>query len=340
MASEPTLVQTKAARRAAENDTDLLPRPCATTNLAASCFINATFLAVLALTPLRQHLQGFWHDQDNETFAQLLRVAQNSINSAESPALVRTVGSSAERLAATLLAFLTPPMTARVPLLLTDRYYHGVQEDAEEFLRRMLFAEDHETELQHLSYSIRQEFLVCRNCAARQELGHPTPVDVLQLELRPQGRLCTSIADALTAHLQPEEVFDDLQSWRGGCPTCSNNERPTRGSMYYQAPDALLIQLKRWTSHRAEDALLHQVHPDSTITFADRTYHLVSVVSHIGQSVHHGHYTATIKYPTPEGDWWHYNDDRSSRTSSPAVYRRSEEHIYLAFYEKSTWGQS
>ena len=227
-------------------------------------------------------------------------------------------------------------MRARLPCLMTDAYYHGVQEDAEEFLSGMLFAEDHETELRRLCSLTHQALLICARCGERVELGRPELLTILQLSLTTLAHLHTSIAEALAAHLNPEQVDVDLECWREGCPGCRSTDRPMRQSTYTVAPDVLLIQLKRWSSHRAEDALLHQVHPDETIALADATYNLVSVVSHIGVSAHGGHYTATIKYPTPEGDWWYYNDAHSEFTISPALGMRGEEHYYMAFYEKSS----
>ncbi len=244
------------------------------------------------------------------------------------------MGSCAERLAATFRAFLTPPMNARLPLLLNARHYDGRQEDAEEFLRKMLFADDCEPEVTRLCHTQMQSFLICKRCDMAFDYGGPENVDILQLPLHAHGHLYTSIAQALAALLVREEVDRDLEAWRAGCAVCSSTESPWRQARYTVAPEVLLIQLKRWSSHRAADVLLHKVHPEATITFADATYNLVSVVSHIGHSAHHGHYTATIKYTTTQGDWWYYNDAHSSLTISPADVLRDEEHIYLALYEK------
>ena len=58
-------------------------------------------------------------------------------------ALFNKPDTNEQRLAATFMAALTPPQSSsQRPYLLTDLYYGGHQEDAQEFISRLLFSQD------------------------------------------------------------------------------------------------------------------------------------------------------------------------------------------------------
>ena len=100
----------------------------------------------------------------------------------------------------------------------------------------------------------------------------------------------------------PPERLDNVET---ACARCGSHSFMKEHSVTV-APDVLMICLNRWTD--AAQPQLHCVEPAHTLEFADNTYALRSVVSHLGVSQHKGHYVAVTRHDTTGGAWWMYND--------------------------------
>lgn len=61
------------------------------------------------------------------------------------------------------------------------------------------------------------------------------------------------------------------------------------------------------------------------------SYQLVSIVSHIGQTAHSGHYLCDA-YDDAKDCWWHFNDDVVQKRTKYEVFQQRETTGYLFFY--------
>ncbi|XP_023232746.1 ubiquitin carboxyl-terminal hydrolase 37-like [Centruroides sculpturatus] len=61
------------------------------------------------------------------------------------------------------------------------------------------------------------------------------------------------------------------------------------------------------------------------------SYQLVSIVSHIGQTAHSGHYLCDA-YDNAKDCWWHFNDDVVQKKTKYEVFQQRETTGYLFFY--------
>ncbi|XP_062395679.1 ubiquitin carboxyl-terminal hydrolase 37-like [Sardina pilchardus] len=68
------------------------------------------------------------------------------------------------------------------------------------------------------------------------------------------------------------------------------------------------------------------------------TYHLASVVSHLGDSMESGHYICDVA-ERDGSDWLCFNDSMVSRKSKEDVLQDRESTAYLLFYVKSEGGE-
>ena len=113
-------------------------------------------------------------------------------------------------------------------------------------------------------------------------------------------------------------------------------------------PQVLVLILKRYKFvERAlgvVDGPYSINHPVATTEVLDvqgHLYDLRSVIVHLGESVHSGHYIALAKHETNTGTWWLYNDAErreatAEQVSTTCRFVRGREQMksYVLFYEK------
>ena len=114
---------------------------------------------------------------------------------------------------------------------------------------------------------------------------------------------------------------------------------PLKTSTIMQAPNTLIIQLKRWKWHeqtQIAEVTAHGVLPTERLSLGNHTYVLRAVVSHEGDaSPHAGHYVAIIQ----RHDAWWICDDAVTELASPQEVRtgcRRERggRAYIVVYDK------
>jgi len=205
-------------------------------------------------------------------------------------------------------------MTAALyPNLIAERFYHGDQEDAAEFLTRLLVNDL--ASLQHLFQTPKRALLCCQEAAClfeRTVHGElQRPVSHYLSLLRPDGTIIDSVQEALSHYPYDEDVSHQFV-WR--CGRCGSVEPPRKRYVIDACPPVLLLFLDRWVDEeiggqrRRRRNLLHAVEASREVDFHGSQYDLQSVVIHVGPDPNHGHYVAIAKHATANGDWWLYDD--------------------------------
>ena len=261
-------------------------------NLGSSCFINASVQAVLGV-----------------------------------PVLVRKLAaptSETERHLQDVLNSMHLGQARRIPEPFTRTSYNGRQEDAAEFLVRLL------DDCEGLQLSLRgQEVprLLCQHCGH----GRNLPADSflhLQLTLQYEAPLL-SVQEAIDRYLQQRHIADDFRGWSCWQSECINKELaedpPLWSTNITQWPEVLMLSLKRWNTERR--MLAHKVDCTDALVVGDRTYRLQSLVAHIGASADSGHYVA---YRRQEKHVLKCNDQIV--TILPDFVLPAEEKAYILYY--------
>ena len=322
--------------------TDDKPRPFY--NLGNSCFINAALTALFGSATFRRIISQLFHDDEARLRTHLWSTAISiSGNHREKPHERNFTNEN--RLAVTYAATLRAPTPtdnvvrgkAIVPYLFTHHYYHGNQEDTNEFLQNVLNI-DEAPHLFRACEGLDSPLLRCRLCASERATT-PEWFNWLNLPLLRGDQVHQSMQQAVDAYFEPELLKDRDTSFRCANPACRTAQLPYKVSQLTIAPQVLCIQLKRWQTHRVEDAILHNVHCDEDLVCQGFRYELHSVICHMGTTPKTGHYTCRIRYPASNGTWWYYNNSTRRTATAGEIHTTSKimgnvERSYLAFYEK------
>ena len=310
-------------------------------NLGNSCFLNASLTAIFSVKRIQVFLRDVWSSETPAADREALEViALNLVrDQSKRTALFEKPDTNEQRLAATFMAALTPPQSSsQIPYLFTDLYYAGHQEDAQEFISKLLFSQDLETRLierrtriERLCITGHRDYLQCLDCDCRRAAGGDGVLEnMLHLPLRrtSDGTLITSVQDAVDTFFEEEELTDT--DFRFQCDSCMSTKRPTKGVEILSKPEVLIIHLVRWQNANAHGALLHHVDPTTNLILQGSRYKLVSFIHHIGESADRGHYTATVRDLSSSGMWLYYNNS----FVAPAGRRELGDHkLYICFYE-------
>ncbi|MCS5671004.1 MAG: hypothetical protein NZ577_04010, partial [Vicinamibacterales bacterium] len=333
-----------------------------------SCWLNAALQLLLAvpaftdlfrsefereqlryLVPQQHGLQSLWsaahfngsvHDQENKQ----IRVASGN------------GASTLDRLAVTHHATIQGRSAdgkdirgkSLLPLLFTDVYYTGVQEDAAEFLLREIFTEEksHLRSLVYGEYSLHRMY--CRNpsCTferpvAAQSQEEQTFVSwELHIPDANTGRE-DSVQAAIDDYLQPE-VMDERFKWN--CPKCDSHEPPRKSRDIARMPRVLLLTMNRGKPVLRGDGsvVMELQHTNTfvnkTITVGKTNYTLAANILHSGQRTDEGHYIAIARHGKV---YWKYNDSiRREAKATEVEGDLSEEKsgvfkTYILAYSKS-----
>ena len=260
-----------------------------------------------------------------------------------------TTCDNSVRLAVIFRACLQPPRAAEiVPRLLTDRYYGGQQEDAVEFLQTAFLEHTLEArpatsggvrpqsramQLTQLCEGGRQYSMRCATCGHMTEPGPEEKFTIVDLAVTSEdgARTFATVDEAMTHYLLPETLPADF---RFQCEACASVAAPQRSVHLSRHPQVLIVQLKRWNPDNLDEPLQHVVRPDSRLDVSGVVYTLAGFVCHLGNSIRHGHYTACVRYPNSEGEWWHYDDARTNLARPAHLNAQPGAKLYLAFYER------
>ncbi|CAE7285846.1 Usp17le [Symbiodinium sp. KB8] len=268
------------------------------TNLGSSCFINAGLQALLEVPGLR----GLLTRENGQTEWALIQVL-DSVTTSTSPL---------------------------VPRQITDLYYNNRQEDAAEFLVRLLG----DCCGAHVRFQGQEQpRFCCTYCDFSRPL-QPEPFLTMQLPLK-SDRLLVSVQEALDSYLQQQTLQDDVLHW-----TCRNaaclmagkaGDPPFHTTEVKTWPEVLLLSLNRWD--RVHGLLDHDIYCNESLSNDGAQYQLKAVVTHIGQTAASGHYVCYRA--CPEG-FRKFDDTRISTLpgQSTSFVTSAQEKVYILLYVK------
>ena len=307
-------------------------------NLGQSCFINASLTALYGPQRIKSLLYNLYQLRHDEYNMGLWNVAMSPTGlSRESDYALFT---NDDRLAVSYAScFHAPRGQMLVPRLFTNRYYHGQQEDAHEFLCDMLGAAP---EVNALLLGDDTATLMCPHVSCRVQIPkvRPDPFGQLNLKLvddRTQPpRIVTSVQEAINLYFAPAPVDDDLWEDR---PCAHVGLPPVQQHVITKFPQVLLLTLGRWND--LHNIISNHIVPDETLTVQGKIYVLRSVINHMGSTAHSGHYFCYMRHETPHGSWWYYNDNGVRRLLQGNELKdgrqpgaiRCEGKTYILFYE-------
>jgi len=225
----------------------------------------------------------------------------------------------------------TPLVTKKFFDSMTPKYFSAQplpegQQDAEEFLRRLI--EDASTHSD--AFNFRQPSVITCNTCYNQR-GDSIPFDPetkqelfstsLQLALPTEDKLF-ALKDLLDNHFKPEKIHGKNKV---KCDTCNKKQISTKQFKLESLPKILMIQLKRFdytkgiaskittaVSFPKKDLTLNTHATEDKETAAERSYDLVGIIYHNGDSIGRGHYVSVVK--NNKNNTWNLCDD--SRVNS------------------------
>ena len=268
-------------------------------NLGASCFINAGLQVIFSVPRLCQAIE--------------------------------TGTSETEQALQTVLGLVRHAQGRVMPKPITDMFYEGRQQDAGEFILRVL-AEC--SAAHHLLGGEEAPRFRCQHCNYTRPLSMERFLS-LQIPLM-AATPARSVQQALDAYLAAEHVQADVQNWcclnfdcLDASRACDDPLHTTDISVW---PEVLLLFLKRWDA--AHGLLNHQVHCNDILTAGAHRYKLQSLATHIGPTPTSGHYVA---YCRCNSGFLRMDDDKVGIVAADATQSFAivpDEKVYVALYVK------
>ena len=307
-----------------------------------SCWINAALQAIFAPTRFKELLREEWSRIDAYERQRLHPTAtrQKRFGNHDMPSLPKTTYQ--QRLAVTFKSSLEAPLAKPLlPHLLLDAFYIGQQNDASEFLARVLDSAQSPWLARALRGRMAQTLRCCELDCGLERSSQAERFGSLLLPVRlPNDELIHSVQEAVDAYMPVEEVLlrEDFCIGCGGA-------RMFKEHSIADFPDVLQLCLNRWgvrgDGARVE-ALLHPIVVAANLTFKGRLYNLCAVVVHLGDSPKSGHYITIARHTTKNGKWWLYDDAnrreaRPDEVATTAKYRNfGGMKSYVLLYEVQT----
>lgn len=244
---------------------------------------------------------------------------------------------------------------------LSEGFTFGAQEDAHEFCRsilRMLGEEQMREHSQGLAVPLSGALamsaeltaipsrafgglLVSQSTCPEPQCGYSShcfeTFQDLSLEI---SEVTDTIEEMLQLFTAPERL-DKHNRWH--CNGCGKDVRARKRLMIYQAPECLVLHLKRFRMGFF-GKINQEIRFQSTLNLRpflarasdDRPlYDLRAVLVHLdkGNISHYGHYIAFVKCPLPDRwQWYAMDDERAVAVSEEDVLRQT---AYLLFYVRS-----
>ena len=304
-----------------------------------SCWVNAALQSIFTPLQCKAALSQLWANKSDADRAPLLRRALDKQLGRKSDQ-PRDVSIS-DRLAATFAALHTEPLTQPcAPYLCTDKYYKHRRDDAAELLGHALGDASCAISFSSLFDGYAVQTMTCSSSACKHSRvkQHPDNFKMLHLPIVAvqdgAAHPLHTVQDALDNYLQPELVD---YSWEP-CTRCGSTKFWKEDAVSI-APNVLVLCLKRWAD--PENPLLHPVQVTDSITCQGVQYDLRSVVAHLGNSAHSGHYVTVAKHATAHGTWWLYDDEcrkeaKPEQRTTLCKYNHREMKRYVVVYEKGT----
>lgn len=220
------------------------------------------------------------------------------------------------------------------------------QEDAHEYLRKLIDCMHEEILKQHnvpakdvkktettfifriFGGKLRNE-LLCSKC----QYSSKTFNSFLDLSLE-LSKGVSSVSSAIKAFTQPENLTAGNE-WQ--CEGCKVKVQASKQLTISQGPQVLVLHLKRFVSQGMFNTKINkpiQFTMDFTIQCSGETpsnvdYDLIGLITHLGGSMHSGHYVAFVK--AANGQWYEMDDSDISQVS---IARVLQQQAYILFYAR------
>ena len=246
-------------------------------------------------------------------------------------------------LAATYHVAQVPPNQASMlPSALLRRLYHGVQEDAHEFMIGSFLSLDEEMNpvlLPTLRGQLRT-ILQCADCETERASAEGDHFGCLVLPLctAADGQEIRSVEAALAEYRRAEPMAANYL-WHCPNPACHAAGALKRMD-FRSLPNVLWFQLQRWRMEapgRPMRNLFHEVRLDDVLRLRTteapqlvRRYRLAGVVCHLGAVPQARHYVAKARH---DGVWYRYDDANREPLRLGQPLADSREKAYLLAYE-------
>ena len=220
-----------------------------------------------------------------------------------------------------------------IPNLFWSKYYHESQEDASEFLMRVLNAETGSPTLAPLFAGRDKPTLACANprCSYQRDAAEEKFNTIIVQIRNEDGQPVQDVQEAVAAYMLPET---QEASFHWHCPSCGSTAPPRKEHHVDQTPVILLVQLCRWQTAHAEGAILDAVHVNERIDFQGVSYRLSSSIMHQGTNPNSGHYLTCARHETADNAWFYYNDERRRFASPGERESTKDDKSYILFYER------
>ena len=203
-----------------------------------------------------------------------------------------------------------------------EKYYNGLQEDAAEFIQRLLTQDTGCPALAPFFAGQDKPSLHCTVCNNGTREIEPEWFGNVVVQLKNErNQTVANVQEALDGYMPPE-VMDRNFNWT--CPNCRSNEAPVKIHNIEHTPVVLFVLLCRWTHAHDAGAILDKVQVNEEVTFHGERYKLRSSVLHIGRSPLSGHYVSVARHETRYGEWWYYNDEMR-RAARPGEIQSSKQ---------------
>ena len=227
-------------------------------------------------------------------------------------------------------AHLGAPFT---PWLMWSQFYNGIQEDAQEFLQKLVDVEL-PPRLNSCFQGTLLPNLICQGCFASSPVAGVENFTTLTIEIAKKH----SLQDAVHSFVRTQESVA-TSGWV--CPHCVRIRPVKKQNNITEFPKTLLIQLNRFATNFQEgaeeaqqDYLKHHVECEETVNIQGQCYRLRAKVYHLGGSFAVGHYYTVCRHELPQGRWWYYNDTQR-RLARPTDNDPPHARVYLCLYERA-----
>jgi len=120
------------------------------------------------------------------------------------------------------------------------------------------------------------------------------------------------------------------------CERCNKKAIASKQTKIIRAPEILVLTVKRFyydTAGTISGKIKCPLQIEPSLNVNNESFDLFGVVTHHGDSLNSGHYTATASHSnSPNSCWWHFDDSRVERLNSRGV--QNIKNAYILFYKK------
>ena len=138
----------------------------------------------------------------------------------------------------------------------------------------------------------------------------------------------------LLSHYFKPEILEKGNAYF--CESCNKKAIAQKKTKIIRAPEILVLTVKRFYYDMAgtiSGKIKYPLQIEPTLNVNNESFDLFGVVTHHGNSLNSGHYTATASHSnSPNSCWWHFDDSHVERLNPGGV--QNIKNAYILFYKK------